>query len=456
MNYQSIDELIAIAKSAEGKFFDEFDIRGRLSSTGNKGGLGQIIEEGLFGYEINSDSEADFGELGVELKVTPIKINKNKTLSAKERLVLNIINYMKEVDYTFETSSFWKKNENLLIMFYLWEQAVNRKDYKILKSVLFTYPADDLEIIKQDWQIIVDKIRAGKAEEISEADTMYLGACTKGASKNSLRSQPYSKIPAMQRAFSLKQSYMTSIARKYLDKDTVVSFTSKQELQEKSLEDILKDRFEPYIGLSVQEISNKIEYVINPSNKSTIANMISSMLGIKGTKLDDIEEFAKANIQFKTIRLEPNGKPKESMSFENIDFNRWLLDSFEDSQFYERFEQTKFLFIVFEYRTPYIKGLDRTAYFKKIVLWNMPEATIQNELKQMWSEGRYVLQNGVKLVPTKRGMSNNLPKASDNPVAHIRPKATNAKDKVKLPDGQMITKQCYWLDRNYIAEIVKN
>ena len=74
----------------------------------------------------------------------------------------------------------------------------------------------------------------------------------------------------------------------------------------------------------------------------------------------------------------------------------------------------------------------------------------------MWSEGRYVLQNGVKLVPTKRGMSNNLPKATDNPVTHIRPKATNAKDKVKLPDGQMITKQCYWLDRNYIAEIVKN
>lgn len=131
MNYQSIDELLTIAKGAEGKYFDEFDVKGRLSSTGNKGGLGQIIEEGLFGYEINSDSEADFGELGVELKVTPVKINKNKTLSAKERLVLNIINYMKEVDYTFETSSFWQKNENLLIMFYLWEQAVNRKDYKI-------------------------------------------------------------------------------------------------------------------------------------------------------------------------------------------------------------------------------------------------------------------------------------------------------------------------------------
>lgn len=456
MNYQSIDELLDVAKGAEGKTFVEFDLKGRLSSKTNKGGLGQIIEEGLFGYEVNSASEADFGELGVELKVTPIKINKNKTVSAKERLVLNIINYMNEVNYTFETSSFWKKNEQILIMFYLWEQNINRKDYKILKSILFTYPEEDLEIIKQDWQIIVDKIRAGKAEEISEADTMYLGACTKGATRNSLRVQPYSPIQAMQRAFSLKQSYMTSLVRKHLDKDKIVSFTSKEELKQKSIEDILVDRFEPYFGLSIQEISRKIAYTINPSNKSTIANMISAMLGITGTKLNDIEEFSKANIQFKTIRLEPNGKPKESMSFETVNFDRWLNDSFENSQFYERFEQTKFLFVVFEYRETANANPARTAYFKKVLLWNMPEATIQNELKQMWADGRIILRNGVRLTPTIRGISNNLPKAADNSVTHIRPKATNAKDKVKLPDGQMITKQCYWLDRNYIAEIVKN
>ena len=28
-------------------------------------------------------------------------------------------------------------------------------------------------------------------------------------------------------------------------------------------------------------------------------------------------------------------------------------------------------------------------------------------------------------------------------------------DKVQLPDGQMITKQTYWLNREYIAEIVR-
>lgn len=40
----------------------------------------------------NSKSEPDFIEAGVELKVTPFKLNKNRTYSSKERLVLNMIN----------------------------------------------------------------------------------------------------------------------------------------------------------------------------------------------------------------------------------------------------------------------------------------------------------------------------------------------------------------------------
>lgn len=456
MEIETVEELIEIAESAVGKTVKEYDINNRLASKGNKGGIGQILEEGLFGYAINSISEADFGELGVELKATPVKQNKNKAFAAKERLVLNIINYMKEVEYSFETSSFWRKNETILMMFYFWDKELDRGDYRILKSVLYTYPEDDLEIIKNDWEIIVGKIRAGKAEELSEGDTLYLGACTKGANKNSLRQQPFSDVPAMQRAFSLKASYMTTLVRKYIKQDNIVSFASKEELAKKSLETILQERFAPYVGLDMREISQKINYEINPKNKSTIANMISRILGITGTKLDNIEEFSKANIQFKTIRLEPNNMPKEHMSFENVDFDAWLNDSFEESQFYQKFEETKFLFVVFQYREALKENPDRIPYFKKIVLWNMPEQTIRNEVGLMWRRGRKVLKDGVELTVGHRGISNNLPSAKQNHVTHIRPKAKDGKDKVQLPDGQEITKQAFWLNKEYIAEIVKD
>ena len=68
---------------------------------------------------------------------------------------------------------------------------------------------------KKDWNKIVEKIKKGKAHELSESDTCYLGACTKGANNTSLRSQPFSEEPAMQRAFSFKSQFM----KKLLNKD---------------------------------------------------------------------------------------------------------------------------------------------------------------------------------------------------------------------------------------------
>ncbi|MGG2066943.1 Sau3AI family type II restriction endonuclease [Bacillus sp. S14(2024)] len=460
MEFTTVEELMHKAKEAEGKTFGEIDLTNRLANVKSKGGLGQVVEESFFGYEINSKAEADFKHLGVELKVTPFKQNKNGSLSAKERLVLNIINYMEEVDTHFETSSFWKKNEKLLLMFYEWLADVDRKDFHITKSVLFTYPEADLEIIKQDWETIVTKIRSGKAHELSEGDTNYLGACTKGSNKNSLRPQPYSETPAMQRAFSLKPSYMTALVRRYIQNEELVSFTNANELKSKSLEEILYSKFESYIGLTDKEIAQKLLVDYKPSSKSFVPSLVSSLLGIKGTRLDNIEEFAKANIQFKTIRLEPSGKPEQSMSFENIDFNQWTNESWEESHLRERFYETKFLFVVFEFRQTKKENPKRELYLKGIKLWNMPAHTIETEMKQLWEEVNKVIKEGIQIQYKKRGdkkiETNNLPKSNFNGVAHIRPKGKDGSDKIILPDGQKITKQCYWLNNTYIASIIND
>lgn len=450
MYFNSENELIIKAKEARGKTFKEIDKFNRLSKKGATGALGNIIEESFFGYEVNSKAEADFSNLGVELKVTPFKQNKNKTLSAKERLVLNIINYMDEVHNDFWSSSFWKKNEKLLLMFYEWKPEIDRGDYKIIETILFTFPEEDLEIIKKDWEFIVNKIRAGEAHNLSEGDTQYLGACTKGANKNSLRAQPYSDELAMQRAYSLKQSYMTTLVRQVISNEKLVQFASADELKEKTLEQLLKERFEPYTGMTMMEMANKLNIKINPKNRAAVANLISALLGVKGTKLDNIAEFAKANIQFKTVRLKQNGKPKESMSFVNIDFNEILEETWEDSFIRNYFLETQILFVVFQFDEEDI------LRFKGIKLWHMPLQTIENEVFNYWSEIRKVLIDGVVLTKTSKGVENNFPKSNFNGVLHVRPKGADANDKVQLPDGQWITKQCYWLNASYIAEIVSD
>lgn len=65
----------------------------------------------------------------------------------------------------------------------------------------------------------MSKIKAGKAHELSEGDTIYLGACTKGANKLSIVDQPFSKEKAMKRAFSLKSKYINFIIEKSLNKE---------------------------------------------------------------------------------------------------------------------------------------------------------------------------------------------------------------------------------------------
>lgn len=76
-------------------------------------------------------------KLGIELKVTPFKINKNGTLSAKERLVLTILNYMEENLEDFYSTHLWKKCAKILLLFYN-GLIPNRtmKDYVIEKIFL--------------------------------------------------------------------------------------------------------------------------------------------------------------------------------------------------------------------------------------------------------------------------------------------------------------------------------
>lgn len=454
--YHSVEEVLEVARSAEGKLVKDFDVTNRLSTKKNKGGIGQIIEEGLFRRAVNSRAEADFESLNLELKVTGLKTNVKQTIfSAKERLVLNIINYMEEYKESFETSSLWKKNKHILIMFYRWLDNVDKGNFPILKSFIHEFSDADLAIVKNDWKTIIDKIKAGKAHEISEGDTMYLAACTKGANAGTVREQPFSDIPAKQRAFSLKTSYMTAYARRMLANEEVMSIFDANELANKNIEDLLKERFLPYIGKPIISRSQETSFT-GSRDKAEYARFVSDILGIKGTKIDNVGEFEKANIKFKTIRLEPNGIPKEHMSFEQIDFQRWVDAAWDESQIYETFENTKFFFVVFQYNETEKENPNRVPILKGVKLWNMPEQIIETNVKELWEIVRNILIEGVKLEETSRGVKNNLPSAKENDVCHIRPKAKNADDKVRLPDGQMITKQTYWLNREYIAEIIKN
>ncbi len=126
------NSIIHYAKQLVGKSLKDICEKELIENQKNKGGFGQLLEKFYFLYEPNSDSEPDFKEVGLELKSSPIKKLKRLDFVSKERLVLNIINYLEIVKQDFENSSFLKKNKNLLLVFYFYE---NNKKTLILQLI---------------------------------------------------------------------------------------------------------------------------------------------------------------------------------------------------------------------------------------------------------------------------------------------------------------------------------
>ena len=443
--YLTKEAILHRAQEIKGIPLRDVDKTGRLAT--GKGAIGTVIEESWFGYTPNSESEPDFPEAGVELKVTPYLRGKSG-IRAKERLVCNIINYMEEYDKTFQTSAFWHKCNTMLLMSY--EHLADRPkgDFRIDEAVLFSFPEDDLAIIEHDWETIMEKVRTGRAHEISEGDTLYLAACTKGATAASVRQQPFSQLPAKQRAYSLKSSYMTQILNKYIfgSAESPRIIKSADVLHTKTFEEYIIDKVSPYYGMTQFEL--KSHFGVDSNAKSLNEILLARMLGVKG-RIAHTEEFQKAGIVPKTIRVRRDGTIKESMSFPTFDFIKLSQEeTWEESELYNYLAPTKFLFVIFQERA------SGEYVFDRVMFWNIPNEDLA-EVHRVWVRTVQILRKGVQLMQTLRGISNNLPKQSESPVAHVRPHGKNALDMLPLPDGRAMTKQCFWLNSTYVERQIK-
>ena len=409
-----------------------------------KGGLGQIIEERYFHYPANSEAKPDFAKAGVELKVTPFKINKDHSITAKERLILTMIDYCTVVDEKFETSHMWEKSRLILLVYYLYQENLkSRLDYRIHYVNLFTPPKQDLQIIKKDYEYIVNKIKEGKAHELSEADTLYLGAASKAGTSKDRRKQPYSSIMAKPRAFAFKNSYMTYVLNNYIlpGQKTYEPIVKNEDIED-TFEEFVKKKINHYENYSVKELCDALDIPLTSSAKNLESRIVFDILGVSGNKA---EEFVKANIVVKTIRIETNNKIKESMSFPVFKFKELIKEEWEESTFGNYLRETKFFFVVYKYDD------NGTLRLKGCQFWNMPYDDLEIEVKSVWEKTKSVIENGLKISVSNKGRTTNLPKRSENPVCHVRPHGKNSADTYELPDGRHFTKQCFWLNNTYIA-----
>ena len=211
--YHSEDELLRKGEELISKSL--FDIHGNLSQKKypGKGGFGNKVEELHYQIENNNRQEPDVANLGIEIKTNSLKRLLNKAIVAKERVVLGMIDFSELVLEDFDTSSYLKKNRIILFNMYLYDKNLKDCDYRFLLVDIIKISKEDVDVIKRDWNIIKGKAQNLKAEEISQSDTEYLAAVTKGG-KNQ-KPQPYqvgSKVgKAKRRAFAYKGPFINHL-----------------------------------------------------------------------------------------------------------------------------------------------------------------------------------------------------------------------------------------------------
>ena len=445
--------------------------KGKLVSGRTRGSLGTIIEKYYYGIEPENDGTPDFPEAGVELKTTPIKKSAKGEYKAKERLVLGMINYIEESTRDFSSSTYFKKNQKLMLLSYLHEENKAIGDVNFLLAKLYEFdklPKEDQKIIREDWKKINDKIRANLAHELSEGDTLYLAACTKSATAANRRPQVNGPT-AKPRAFSYKPSYMTQLLkREFGTSEDVEKLLQETELTEnKTFEEQVLEKFIPFVGKSASAIAAELNITLNPKQKDKFATLARAMLGVRKKK---IEEFEAAGVRMKTIQLRADGVPHQHMSFPTFKYKEIINETWDgdedDGQVRSTFQkhlESRFLFIV--YRCQDKCEPEDERIFEKAFFWTMPPSDLI-EAQRIWEETIKLIKIG-KIIKNikinKKGdelRESHFPSSSSSRVAHVRPHGSDAADTFPLPKNDKLTgadtftKHCFWLNIDYLKMII--
>lgn len=432
----------------------------------NKGKLGDLIEVLHFGLTLNSRPEPDFIAAQIELKTTGLRKLQNGPLVAKERLPLGMIDYMsfrEEANRNFERASIVTKCKTLLLMIYLYERDAPIIDLLFKLIDIWEFPPEDLQVIRHDWEYIVDKIKQGRAHDLSEGDTLYLAAATAGSGHGARREQPFSQKRAKPRKFSLKQPYVNHILGVLSGKrGKKFGRIITDDKRASSLEQIVINRFKHFYGKTTDEIVRELGVSLNPSTKQFASQLTKAVMDIDVSH--EIEEFDKAGIITKTVRLERNDLPEQSVSFPAFKFQDLVREDWEESDFHNHL-LSKFMFVFFQFDKPKrLNGkrvTDRKLILKKVKFWNMPVADIAIA-KKVWAKTIQLINDGqiVKSVQNDGRRITYFPGAVDNLVSHVRPHAQTRDDTYELPVPDRLTgltrftKQCFWLNSSYVRDSI--
>ena len=409
---------------------------GQISSAANKGGAGNIVER-YFGIQSNNEQAPDFVGAGIELKVSPLVMDGRTARRIKERTSVTMIDYELLDRESWATASLRKKLQRILFVFYEWRPDVPLRDLRVRAVKLWSPPAELLPYLKHDWVAVWTKNRAGRAHELSEADGLILGAATKGAT-GAMKPQPHSPEPAKSRAWSLKPRLTWTIYAttqgEDLDRDLLARLS-----EEAGLDPIapLLAQVEGFVGLTVQQVAERSG--ISPDkSKNRAVTVVRRAIGLYPIKLPP--ELEALGVEVKTIPLGPNAEPYEAMSFPAFDHREMADEEWEDSELLSRVQNM--LLIPLYRETRGVELLEQRVC--KPFQWS-PDREQLTGIRLEWERYRDLVA---------QGRADELHGESDTRFIHVRTHGRDGDDQVEAPGGLVVAKKSFWLNREFVRELV--
>lgn len=461
----------------------------------DKGEIGNLIQECYFGIPRNPSIKPDFPEAPLELKT----FGYWETKRADQRLALSAIDYM---DYqkkvSFEESHLYKKCHNMLFVIYLLQTGQLRIESEIKYLRLYEFEkivASDMEQIKRDYYIITKKIMEGRASELSEGDTEFLGAARRG-DKNSKKQDAPKGDKALPRRFAFKQSYMSYLVREYIvpEKDFAQTIYPKKKRSEikiprgKSFEDWLNTIDEKWSAKTVRKIiDSKLKSVngLKINGKDAFSRIGLSLLGIKS---NSDAYLMKTHTVVKSIRINKKRQIKEKISFPTFEIADVINQEWEESEVFRYLSEQRFLLQIF------VEEEKGYVYAGHLFLKFTPEQ-LDEWAKETWEDLKSKVVNGIRFTLEKRKndviIHSNIRGKTENQMGLIKVHGQSTYDidrkniigvdevseqyiekntvngrfvqreekkdtfGCELPNGDIIGKQSYWLNNDFVLNYIK-
>lgn len=476
-------ELHKILRDVVGKTLGDVDVNNVFSSTITSpkitGIAGNVVEQSILGYPADSDKKPDLIVDGIETELKTTGIRKPKRASdfvyeAKEPMSITAVSPKKITNEEFETSSFFRKLEHLLLVYYHYDSptTVSAAEYAnfFVKGYHFhDFSEEDVKILKNDWLIVRDFIQQlNDTYENPEAEYHRISTELR---KNLMLIDTAPKHPNPPR-FRLKRSTVSTIVQKHFGLD--FEELDKTYSTFKELDTELHHLTKKYKNYTVQDLINTfdIDIKLNANgdvSKSVTEQIIIKMFGGESNKLMKVDLFSKIGIIPKTVVQTKTGSRTEDMKLFQIDFGEWTNKNtlFEESFLYNYFNGQQFLCVIFEEPSSKAKLLvNKFVGFKRLAI---DESILEQDIKIVWEEIRDLVNNNkLKDLPilNKKGIHRITPKtklpmtAPNFPKSEyhdffIRGSGMDASKKTFELNGIKMYSQFLWMKGSLVVSMLK-